>query len=99
MVSAGLPPFLNPRRQALLCWKTNEKLSPAPAGLFRALGLNENRMRRWQRCHDGKPINQAERWSIRRILVGVAEPIGRASTRGRPWLWRLREPVQQPPEN
>jgi hypothetical protein len=34
--------------------------------------------RRWQRCHDGKPINQAERWSIRRILVEVAEPIGRA---------------------
>jgi len=34
MVSAGLPPLLNPRRQALLCWITNEKLSPASAGLF-----------------------------------------------------------------
>jgi hypothetical protein len=46
--------------------------------------------RRWQRCHDGKPINQAERWSIRRILVRIADPVAHASTRGCPWIWRLR---------
>jgi hypothetical protein len=53
--------------------------------------------RRWQRCHDGKPINQAERWSIRRILVDVAEPIGRASTIGRPYIWRLKVPAAEMP--
>jgi hypothetical protein len=51
--------------------------------------------RRWQRCRDGKRINQRERWSIRRRLVEIAEPVGRASTIGRPWLWRLKQPVAE----
>jgi hypothetical protein len=33
-------------------------------------------------------------------LRQIAEPIGRAPTIGRPWLWRLRDPaVQKPSEN
>jgi hypothetical protein len=32
-----------------------------------------------------------ERWSIVRILRQIAEPIGRADTIGRPWLWRLKD--------
>src|SRR5262245_29455754 len=43
--------------------------------------------RRWQRRHDGAPINQAERWSIRRALLAVADPTYRAGTIGRPWVW------------
>jgi hypothetical protein len=35
----------------------------------------------WRRRH---------RWSVHRILRVIAEPIGRAPTIGRPWLWRLR---------
>jgi len=35
-----------------------------------------------------------ERHSIRRILV-VSDPVGRAKTRRRPWLWRLRDPSKQ----
>jgi hypothetical protein len=46
--------------------------------------------RRWSRCHDYGPISQCERWSIVRVLCQVAEPAGRATTRGRPVLWRLR---------
>jgi hypothetical protein len=30
-------------------------------------------------------------WSVYRILIGIAEPIGRAPTIGRPWLWRLKD--------
>jgi hypothetical protein len=36
---------------------------------------------------------------VRNALDTVAEPTGRATTRGRPVLWRLREPVQKPSEN
>jgi hypothetical protein len=58
--------------------------------------------RRWQRRHDGRRINQRERWSIVRILETVAVRAGRAKTIGRPWLWRLRNSVpegeDQPPE-
>jgi hypothetical protein len=40
------------------------------------------------------------RHSVRRILREIAEPIGRADTPGRPWLWRLRDPaVQKASEN
>jgi hypothetical protein len=41
--------------------------------------------RRWN-GRDGRPW----RWSIIRILLKDAERVGRAPTRGRPWLWRLR---------
>jgi hypothetical protein len=41
-----------------------------------------------------------ERWSIVRILREIADPVARAPTIGRPWLWRLRDPaVQKPSEN
>jgi hypothetical protein len=34
----------------------------------------------------------AHRHSVFRILREIAEPVGRAPTIGRPWLWRLRVP-------
>ena len=43
--------------------------------------------RRWRSSRFGMP----ERWSIVRILRQIAEPVGRAPTIGRPWLWRLRD--------
>jgi hypothetical protein len=30
-------------------------------------------------------------WSVHRILRERCERVGRAKTRGRPWLWRLRD--------
>jgi hypothetical protein len=49
--------------------------------------------RRWPRSLDGQRINQRERHSIVRVLVVMAERVGRASTPGRPWLWRLSNSV------
>jgi hypothetical protein len=39
----------------------------------------------------GQRIPCWHRWSVSRILRQIAEPIGRASTIGRPWIWRLKE--------
>jgi hypothetical protein len=36
-------------------------------------------------------MSEAVRWSVHRILRQIAEPIGRADTIGRPWLWRLKD--------
>jgi hypothetical protein len=36
-------------------------------------------------------MSEAVRWSVHRILRQIAEPIGRAPTIGRPWMWRLRD--------
>jgi hypothetical protein len=38
----------------------------------------------------GQRISRRHRFSVWRILCEVAEPVGRAPTIGRPWLWRLR---------
>jgi hypothetical protein len=43
--------------------------------------------------------SEAMRWSVRRILDATCARVGRADTPGRPWLWRLRDPVQKAPEN
>ena len=34
--------------------------------------------------------SQAARWSVRRVLERIATRIGRSTTRGEPWIWRLR---------
>jgi hypothetical protein len=47
-------------------------------------------------------LTQAHRHSARRVLMTMADPIGRAETIGRPWLWRAgrerrhhrREPLE-----
>jgi hypothetical protein len=35
-------------------------------------------------------LSQAHRHSVRRVLMMMADPVERAPTIGRPWLWRLR---------
>ena len=37
-----------------------------------------------------KRASQAQRWSVLPVLRTVADPIGRAPTAGRPWIWRMR---------
>ena len=46
--------------------------------------------RRWQRRHDGKRINQRERWSIVRALRVMCDRLDRAPTIGRPWCYRIK---------
>jgi hypothetical protein len=55
---------------------------------------------RWCRRFRSTRFGMLERWSIVRILNERCVRVGRASTIGRPWLWRLRDPaVQKPSEN
>jgi hypothetical protein len=39
----------------------------------------------------GQQIDRPYRWSALRVLRTIADPIGRAQTAGRPWLWRLKQ--------
>jgi hypothetical protein len=48
----------------------------------------------WAYCRKHAYGLRLAKWdsrSCRRALDGIAERIGRAATRGRPWLWRLRD--------
>jgi hypothetical protein len=38
----------------------------------------------------GKPLTTRHRYSVWRILVTIADPVGRGTSIGRPILWRLR---------
>jgi hypothetical protein len=37
--------------------------------------------------------SQAARWSVQRVLMRIADCVGRGDTCGRPWLWRLKTPA------
>jgi hypothetical protein len=39
----------------------------------------------------GKPLTTRHRYSVWRVLAAIADPVERGTTRGRPWLWRLRD--------
>ena len=49
--------------------------------------VSSSRLLDW--CYTRDP-RVRHRWSVVRILRRIAEPVGRAETIGRPWLWRLR---------
>jgi hypothetical protein len=38
----------------------------------------------------GEGWRRRHRWSVVRVLRQMCDPVGRADTPGRPWLWRLR---------
>ena len=42
-----------------------------------------------------RQLTQRHRYGVWLILATIADPVARASTRGRPWLWRLRDPAVQ----
>jgi hypothetical protein len=54
--------------------------------------LTSSDVYRWCKRWQAREFGQWERWSIVRILDVVAERTGRASTIGRPWIWRLKRP-------
>jgi hypothetical protein len=43
-----------------------------------------------RRLMHGKPLTTRHRYSVWRILVTIADPVGRGTSIGRPILWRLR---------
>jgi hypothetical protein len=47
--------------------------------------------RSWRQTLNGDPLGWEHRWSIVRMLRTVAYRVGRSSTRGRPWIWRLKD--------
>jgi hypothetical protein len=59
--------------------------------------LTSSDVYRWCKRWQAREFGQWERWSIVRILDVVAERTGRASTIGRPWLWRLKQPGAEEP--
>jgi hypothetical protein len=48
---------------------------------------------RWCKRWQAREFGQWERWSITRVLMTMADRVGRAQTIGRPWIWRLRNSV------
>ena len=44
-----------------------------------------------RRLMHGKSLTTRHRYSVWRVLVAIADPVERGTTKGRPWLWRLRE--------
>jgi hypothetical protein len=53
--------------------------------------VSSSRLLDW--CYARNPRvrqSRGHRWSVVRILRQIADPVGRASTIGRPWIWRLR---------
>jgi hypothetical protein len=51
---------------------------------------------RWCKRRQAREFGQWERWSITRILMTMADRVGRGKGSGRPWLWRLRLPNADP---
>jgi hypothetical protein len=47
----------------------------------------------WRYQCDGWRPSRLNRITVHRVLVKVAERVGRAGTRGRPWLWKLKTPA------
>jgi hypothetical protein len=46
---------------------------------------------RWCKRWQSREFGHWERWSITRVLMTMADRVGRAQTIGRPWLWRLKQ--------
>jgi len=57
--------------------------------------LNSSDVYRWCERWQAREFGQWERWSIVRILDVVAERVGHFRGHGRPWLWRLKQPVAE----
>src|SRR6516164_4388932 len=82
---------------------------PAPArrngrlqkACYRALwGLGEastTEINQWShalRVHRGERIREGDTWATRRALASIgATRTGRATTRGRPWIWALKDEI------
>jgi hypothetical protein len=96
---------------ALMKWKGHPNLQRRPAKPALGKGRIQRAVRRafyfgsevtssavydWVYPHRRHLLTMAHRHSARRVLLTMADPIGRANTIGRPWLWRLR--AEAPPQ-
>jgi hypothetical protein len=57
--------------------------------------LTSSQVYDWARSARAPRFGQWERWSITKVLLEVADQIGHASTRGNPWIWRLKTPAAE----
>jgi hypothetical protein len=72
--------------------KGRGRLQRAVRRAFTARGplLSSSELYNW--CYPRRrQLNQLQRHSVWRLSVQVADPVARADTPGRPWLWKLRE--------
>jgi hypothetical protein len=53
--------------------------------------LSSSEIYDWTHTRARQRMKPGHRHSVRRILRTIADPVGRASTIGRPWLWRLKD--------
>jgi hypothetical protein len=73
------------------------RLQKAIRRCFHARGPNVSASTIYEWCATWPDLRR-HRYRAWRILNEITEPIGRASTIGRPWIWRLRvaNPVAEP---
>jgi hypothetical protein len=85
-------------------WRSLQNLSLRPAKPALNRGSVQRRARRrlllgpastsqlmiWTHPRGGK--RQHSRRAVRHVLERIAVRVGRAQTRGNPWIWRLKEP-------
>jgi hypothetical protein len=52
--------------------------------------LSSSQIYDWCYVRHRRPLTTLQRYSVWRLLAVMCEPVGRAPTIGRPWLWRLK---------
>jgi hypothetical protein len=52
--------------------------------------LTSSQVYDWTHCRMRHRMSQAHRWSVRRVLMAIADPIERVPPHGA-WLWRLKQ--------
>jgi hypothetical protein len=81
--------YPNLRRRLYAPARGRGRLQRQIARCFAVFGpeVSSSRLLDW--CYTRDP-RRRHRWSVVRILRQIADPIGRAPTIGRPWIWRIK---------
>jgi hypothetical protein len=77
--------------------KGRGRLQRQIARCFVLFGPEVSSSRLYDWCYARNPRarqSQLHRWSVVLILRTIADQIGRASTHGSPWIWRLKTPPE-----
>jgi hypothetical protein len=102
----------NARREPSRGWAAHPNLRRRPSSPNKGRGRLQQQVRRafaaagvseltstdiydWTHARRRK-LSQLDRHGVWRVLCEVAVPIGRATSNGRPWIWRLK-PAQSAP--
>jgi hypothetical protein len=90
---AGWRNYRNLRARPLAPNKGRGRLQRAIRRCFIAFGpdVSGSRLYDWCDSWQQRLEGRRYRWSVMRILREIAIPVGRATTIGRPLIWRLRD--------